>query len=464
MRLDRCLLIVLAACQSDVSLGGPNTLVRVEQVPGGAECPTGGAAIHTGLDHDGDTFLDDNEIASTQLVCNGSTAVQCAGGNVLTGTIAVRDPGDWDQLDGIHCVDGELLIAGITAASFPGRLDLQIVTGDLVIAGNPNLTSLAGLDQVREVGGGYLIQSNDALADISALGLLKRASSLQLIGNDGLVDLAGLEPFVDIHSVLVIANNANLASLAGLHNLRTTTRTLAIRANPRLTSLAALDNLRQAQLLEVSGNDALKTLSLGSLQNIDARLVVTSNSALTQVSLPALSTVGDFARFTGDPLLGEIDLPALLTIGSFLITTNSSLATISAPNLVFATIDVQMSELPALTTVRFDRLTSIGNSLLLSSLPMLPDLSGFSQVHAIGGAFSLQAAGSLADFTGLDALETVSGTMTVTNNAQLRSFTGLTQMREIDGDLTITNNPLLPRSTSQAFAQRITVHGRVTVN
>jgi hypothetical protein len=54
--------------------------------------------------------------------------------------------------------------------------------------------------------------------------------------------------------------------------------------------------------------------------------------------------------------------------------------------------------------------------------------------------------------------------MTVTGNAQLRSFSGLTRLREVDGDLTITNNQMLPGATSQAFAQRITVHGTVTVN
>jgi hypothetical protein len=457
-------LLALAGCQSDVALGGPNTLVRVDHVTNGPDCPTGGVAIQTGLDQDGDTFLDDDEITSTQFVCNGSTAVACSGGNVLTGTIAVRTTGDWDQLAGVDCIDGELLIAGVTAAGIPALPDLQIITGDLVIAGNPSLSSLDGLDHVREIGGGYFVQSNDALTDVSALAQVKRSNSIQLIGNDALTDLAGLEPFVDIGTVLVIANNANLTSLAGLDNLRTTTKTLSIRANPKLASIAALDGLRQAQLLEVSGNDALETLSLGSLQKIDARLVVTANDALTEVSLPALSTVGDFARFGGDPLLTAIDLPSLLTIGSLLVTTDSSLASLRAPGLVFATVQVQLVDLPRLTVIQLDKLTSIGDSLSLATLPLLADLSGFAALHTIGGAFSVQATASLHDFTGLGALETVSGTMMVANNAQLRSFTGLTRMREVDGDLTITGNPMLPRATSQAFAQHLTVHGTVTVN
>ena len=176
-------LIGLAACHSDVSLGGPNTLVRVDPEPDGPNCPTGGVAIHTGLDRDGDTFLDDSEITSTQYVCNGQTTVQCAGGKVLSGTITVRAPGDWSQLDGVDCVDGELLVAGATGTSIPSHPDLRIVTGDLVIAGNPNLTSLAGLDQLRQVGGNYLIQGNAALTSIAALGALTRAGSIQLVAS-----------------------------------------------------------------------------------------------------------------------------------------------------------------------------------------------------------------------------------------------------------------------------------------
>lgn len=464
MRSGLPLLALVAACHSDVSLGGPNTLVRVEHAPPGPDCATGGVSIHTGLDEDGDTFLDDDEITSTQLVCNGSTVVACAGGKVLKGTITVRAQADWQQLDGVNCIDGELLVAGTTGTAIPAHPDLQIITGDLVIAGNPNLTSLDGLGQLRELGGTYLIQGNDALVSLGALGALKRAAGIQVTGNDGLRDLSGLEAFVDIDTNLVVSNNASLASLAGLDNLRTTTKTLAIRANQALTSVDALANLRQAQLIELSGNAALDHVSLASLQKIDVRLLVTANSALRSVSLPALSTVGDFARFDGDPQLTRIDMPGLLTIGSLFATNNNSLAVISAPSLAFTTTSIQLINLPRLVTTQFDRLTSIGDTLVLSGLPVLGTASGFAMLQSIGGGFSLLNTGSLRDFSGMGALETVSGAMTVTGNTQLRSFTGLTRMKEVGGDLTISNNPLLPATTSQMFAQRITVRGTVTIN
>ncbi len=453
-----------AACHSDVALGGPNTLVRVEHEPIGPNCPTGGVSIHTGLDDDGDTFLDDGEITSTQLVCNGSTTVQCAGGNVLTGTIAVRVAADWAQLDGVNCIAGELLIAGIASATIPARPDLQIVTGDVVIAGNTELTTLAGLSGLREIGGTFLVQGNDALVDIAAIGGVKRVGGIQLIGNDALIDLAGLSTLTDIDASLSISNNAGLSSLAGLDNLRTTTRTISIRANQALTSLDALANLRQAQLIEISGNEVLASVALPSLKKVDVRLQITANAKLTEVSLPALSTIGDFIRFDGNPALRRVEMPVLLTLGGLQVSNANLLEVVSAPSLVFATATVQLVNLPRLNTLELDSLTSIGDQLVLNSLADLPTLAGLARLQSIGGAFSVLSTGSLRDFTGLGALEGVSGAMAVSNNPQLRSFAGLAKLREVGGDLTITNNPVLPLTTAQTFGQSITVRGKRMIN
>src|ERR1041385_6080090 len=90
--------VVLAACSNDVALGGPSALVRVDSEPPGANCPDGGVAIHTGLDQNGDGYLGDDEITSTQYVCNGSRPVQCGGGTVLGGTVAIASDADLAML------------------------------------------------------------------------------------------------------------------------------------------------------------------------------------------------------------------------------------------------------------------------------------------------------------------------------------------------------------------------------
>src|SRR5438067_12700703 len=108
------LLLLVAACSNDVALGGPGSLVRVDAELPGANCPAGGVAILSGLDTDGDGYLDDAEVMSTQYVCNGQTDVACGDGVVHTGTISIASDADLAHLDGVHCVDGDVLIAGLS--------------------------------------------------------------------------------------------------------------------------------------------------------------------------------------------------------------------------------------------------------------------------------------------------------------------------------------------------------------
>ena len=455
-------LFAVTACASDVSLGGPNTLVRVDTEANGVNCPGGGLAINTGLDADGDTFLDDTEITSTQFVCNGNTKVQCSGGTILQGTIDVRNAGDFAQLAGVNCIDGDLLIAGTEVDEFP-LADLATITGDLVISGNSELESLDGLRSLREVGRRVHLQVNAALADVGALGSLRRCDEIAIVGNDALTDLVGLEEFVNITSTITISSNASLRSLAGLDNLTTSSRSIVIRGNRSLVSLAALDNLRSVGTLDILGNDALLEFSFANLEKVDGRLVVSANASLATAKLPVVSTIGEFLRFESDPSLISISTPELLTTGALFVNDNTSLTTLDVPSLVFATASIELANLPRVTDLRFGTLTSIGTSLVILAAPTLSGLGGFASLGSIGGDLQLDTT-NLTNFTGLGALEVVSGDMRITNNGQLQSFAGLSALDEVGGDLMISGNASLPGSNAQSFANGITVRGTVTIN
>ena len=456
------ILLVATGCASEVSLGGPNTLVRVDSEPNGVNCPGGGLAINTGLDSDGDTFLDDGEITSTQYVCNGNTAVQCAGGSVVAGTIDLRSGGDFARLAGVHCIDGDLLIAGTTVDELP-LADLETVTGDVVIAGNPELQSLDGLRNLREVGRRVHIQVNDSLTDVGALGSLRRCAEISIVGNDALTDLVGLEGFVNLNSAIAITSNASLRSLAGLDNLTTSSRSIVIHNNRSLVSVAALDNLRSVGALEISGNDALLGFSFANLEKVDVRLIVSANANLRTAEFSVVSTIGEFLRFESDPALISIRTPRLLTTGALFVNDNTSLATLEVPSLVFATASIELANLPHVTDLRFDALSSIGTSLVINATPILSGLGGFSSLGSIGGALQIDTT-NLANFSGLGALKVVSGDMRISNNGQLQGFAGLSAIHEVGGDLTISGNPNLPGASAQSFANSITVHGTVTIN
>jgi hypothetical protein len=461
-----CLLLgLLFACHSSGNPHDHDTLVRVDPEPEGANCQYGGTAIRTGIDTNDDGVLADSEVTSTQYVCNTASAVQCpSGATKVDGPISLATSSDFDQLMGVACIDGDLVIVGSDLAALPALPDLVVVTGNVVIAGNSALQTLDGLTSLAEVGKRYVVQGNDALVDISALGSLRRFSGgIGIIGNDALVDLSGLESFVTIDGGLQIANNGGLTSLHGLENLVAGTHDgILIRSNNSLTSVAALAQLRSAVLLEISGNASLQTAPLPSLEKVDVYILVQSNAALTSLPLPSLVTTGGFV-VEDNPALQAIDLSELVLAAAVSVHNDTTLATLLAPKLSYNTVNFDLVNLPMLTKADFSAMVAVGGPFYFYQLPQLADLSGFANLSSIGGDLTVRACNQLADFTGFTNLVDVAN-MSVAENALLTSFVGLTSFAKVGGNLVISANPDLPPPTAQAFAGSITVVGTVTIN
>jgi len=83
--------------------GEPSTLVDVSAEPAGVNCATGGQAIATGVDDDGDGVLDSDEVTDTTYICNGVNGDP-------------GDPGDNGTGSGIA---GFRLLAKFTSAGGP---------------------------------------------------------------------------------------------------------------------------------------------------------------------------------------------------------------------------------------------------------------------------------------------------------------------------------------------------------
>ena len=443
MKLSGCLVaatIVAGGCVvGEYQSGrGVSTLVRVDPEPEGANCANGGVVVHTGRDANQNGQVDDDEIDASQFVCSGDDGLRCEGEPSLTGVVTVFDTPDLAQLTDATCIDGDLVIAGLPDGALPD-LPLVRVTGGITIAGNAKLRSLGGLGRVTELGGPYAVQGNDELVDVSALGVLARAPSVILVGNDALVDLAGLEAWVDIEHHVTISNNGSLTSLHGLEGLLGSTGVLNIKGNRSLSSLAALEHLRSVAVLEISGNPELSALELGDLEKVNVTLVANNNAALTAVALPSLATASGI-QLSNNPALATVDLPSLVVTSVFLIQLDTALTSLSAPRFAAATGQVDLLSLPALAALDLGALGSVGGALNLSGLGGLTDLSGFSR------------------------LTSVVGDLTIANNPSLISLTGvLGVLTSVGGNLIITGNPQLPASDAEALAQSVAVTGTTTL-
>ena len=458
MRAVLLLLAVAAGCGK----GSISTLVRVDQEPPGANCPDGGVAIHTGADDNRNGKVDDDEISETSYVCGGASAIDCEGRKAVTGLVTVSSAADLAQLDGVGCLDGDLLIAGFAEAELP-PLSLEVITGGITLAGNPALITLDGLARVTQVGGVYAVQGNDDLVDISALGAIQSAPSIVISGNPSLPDFAGLESWVDIAHNLIISNNASLESLHGLENLSSSTRGILLTGNRALTSLAALERLRTVGQLQISANAGLTTVSLTSLQRIGVGLVVSSNDALTSLALPTLATLSSI-QVVGNARLDTVGLPELIVATVLQLKSNSALATVTAGKLAAVNADVELAQVPQLRSLELGALRTIGGSLTLDGLG-LSSLNGLRGLGAVSGDVTIQSANSIANMTGLEMLGRIGGSLTINTNSALTSLTGMQgTLKTVAGNLTITSNPLLPRPTAQAFAASVMVGGTTTIN
>lgn len=455
----------LGACIGNGDPHHDHTIVRVDDEPMGMNCQYGGTAIHTGVDTDNDSVLDDSEITSSQFICLAASEVKCGTSQTkIPGPVSLVTAMDFAVLGGVNCVDGDLMIVGTQLASFPVTSSLETVTGSVIIAANTPLTSLDGFPSLTQVGRRYVVQGNDTLTDIGALGALDRFDSIAIVGNDSLVDLTGLETFTEIDGGLEISNNSALTSLHGLENLvRGTHNGILIRSNRNLTSLAALDNLRSAVLLDISGNASLPLVRLPSLEKVDVHVLVNQNAALTTLELPAAVTIGSILQVKSNPALASIVAPELVLAAAVEVESDTSLATLNAPKLSYLTVNLNLVNLPQLATANFTSLVAIGGSVTWYLLPQLTNLSAFSSLSSIGGNLSVNACNALTDFTGLGQLVDVAA-LTVTQNAELTSFNGLASFQRVGGDLTIVANPKLSLATAQAFANTITVVGTTTIN
>ena len=157
------------------------------------------------------------------------------------------------EFEGVRCLTGGgLRIAGVS--SLTPLASLELIEGDLTIAGNPQLTTVSPLASLASIQGALYITRNPVLASLSGLAsLVSLGGELQIgergtntepdeipaRGNDMLQDLTGLE---GLHATagITIGDNGALGSLAGIdHLMQGTTSLVEIVNNPLLPTAAA---------------------------------------------------------------------------------------------------------------------------------------------------------------------------------------------------------------------------------
>lgn len=357
----------------------------------------------------------------------------------------------------------------------------------LLISSNPELTSLAGLENLRSVAGSVVIYNSDGLTNFEGLNGLETIGRSFVVGdnftvsnrgdqgNEFLLSFEGLDSLASIGESFIIWDNSALQSLRGLTSLQTIEGSLDVRNNDALEEIAGLTDLESVGGdLGMYGNNSFRSFAgLDVLRSVGG--LAFENDSLTNLQgLNNLETIrgnlhvggkasdDTFASaFDGSAITSLEGLDNLRSIeGNFWVWDNPSLQQIrSLSNLESVGGNVLIGNSTTLTTIEgFDSLTRIGGYLSIDgganvSFPELfSSLVIFSMpnLETVGGFFRLQqTTSSLMDFD-LTGLTTINGGTSVGNhsiemfnNNALQSLDGLANVRSIAGNIEIQSHSSL---------------------
>jgi hypothetical protein len=343
----------------------------------------------------------------------------CAGRSpILAGSIEVSQDQTERTLAELRCVQvvtGDLRISGVD--SLAPLASLVHVQGDLLIAGNPDLTTLSGLDQLTRVDGDLDIRSNPALSSLDGLAALEQVGgSLDVAFLASLEELTGLESLERVGDDLSIMANAALTRLAALESLGTVGGNFQLIDNE---SLASADLGRDwsegpviAGTITVLHNDNLEELvHFGALASQapgcslgHEDLWVASNPQLRSITLPSLGIRRACINIFNDAQLTSItasdvwnlsrldlmDLPSLSTVDlhaaaiDTLQITTTGLTTLQGLGRV--TCGLSVSDNPALTDLGdlASHPGQVADFLLIRDNPRLPQCAVDAMLKSLG--------------------------------------------------------------------------------
>lgn len=322
------------------------------------------------------------------------------------------------------------------------------------------------------------------LTTLTALFTLTSAACMQPVGGGDCTgercdkpDAGTVAKCADDSKITEVGTNVVIRTLADFDRLPK--GCWALNANLRIegqaiTSLAKLGDLVEVNDLElvdtglttidskiafdvfgsllVSGNT--KLTSLGNLAvkkwegpttggTFTVGYTVRNNPVLASIeALKYIKTVDSELRFSDNPKLAAIALDELATVTGGIVIANTGATTIGFPQLTRVG-RVEITNNPALTTVRGFGATSIGGDFILRGNSQLAQLGAMSSLSTISGALVVDDNDALADLAGLTGtMQRVSGTVTITGNANLTGLGALSHASSL-GSGTVTNNPKL---------------------
>lgn len=272
------------------------------------------------------------------------------------------------------------------------------IIGNLTIKGQrgaeDQITDLAGLQSLTEVGGMVSISDCDNLSNLKGLEYLSSINGgrLEIARNNSLQNLKGLSGLTILNE-LTISENASLVNLEGLENLKEVGG-MVLESNPLLNALKGLDNVERMKSLRIDDSESL----------VDFHGFDTS-----------ISSLGTFVSINNHNLesLRGLILPSCKIDGGVEITDNWSLESLAgldfSQHVAFSVSLEYNSELKDISAMA--AIKTIGRKLTIETCHRLTSLNGLENLISVGTANSSESLEifdnkKLVDFCALTSLFT----------------------------------------------------------
>ena len=370
-------------------------------------------------------------VLSTQTQVNNFTCT------TFTGNLTIED--DNDGVDNIVDLD-PIWQNGMNQVT-------TAVTGNLIVLNNQNLTSLLGLDGIREVGS-FIIEDNPLITTFGAgLTLINVTQDFIFRNNDAFVNLIQVNNLETISDDLYIQDNASLLNFE-FDALTSIGGDFRIETNALLTSGATA--VTSINSTFISSNPELLNLNfLSNLQTIDG-------PALTYLSIASNPKINDISAFDNlTTCNGPIDIRDtdivtfngfnnLTTIDGFVkLLGNSSMLTFGAFNGISSCDYIEFINNTAMNTVSgFSNLTSLSaGQLRIDTSPLTDGIAGFSNLQTTAGNIRINNCNAFSDLSPFSNLTSVNGDFILTNCPSLSDCCILIDIESItNGSIELANN------------------------
>ncbi|MFT6820473.1 MAG: DNA uptake protein ComE-like DNA-binding protein [Myxococcota bacterium] len=338
--------------------------------------------------------------------------------------------GSVPPLTNITELHGDLSISS-SSSSLPSFRRLQSIAGSLTLR-SARLEEMNAFNSLTWVGSHLSIVENASLTDIDGFSRLEEIGSTLSVQSNP--ELASLDGFAQLQTVggLQVVNNAELWGIPGLESLHTVRSGLILRDLTMGRVTLEVEHVGGSVIIErcdLGGNPLKRLLTLGG-----GFRVAGGSMGGTGGTMPLTSVNGSiYLDNDGNPSFDHVTSAGNLTLHRWSNSFNA-LETVSGTVGIYGDSDG-----PAGSMSGFDRLDSIGGSLLIRA-EGFPNIRGFDALQSIGNNFEIYrhriGDGGVSSVTGFDSLTSVGGNIGIRRNdmTNIRFLYGLTYL---GGDLVL---------------------------